>query len=365
MSEVRYSVNGKYFKDFGTYISSSEGLFDALKRKPVNTYDWAEYHGSSPDLSNPKFEQREITLKGFVTGANWEIMKSNFDSIISEFHKAGTQRLLIEPFGLKPLPYEVCMIDEVKLQKEFKNGQMVGTFTLKLIEPNPIKKVLYLTGDALNLAYNSSTETEIFYGNGLKETAKGNVSLSNKTLANRFVSEYAFEGRNFLKNSDFKENINFWAPNSTGEVLAWSSSEKAIDINNGGTGGAFYQPVNYEASQYTVSFDVKPYFQSGTPPWIIRLWVGGNFKDVAIHTSNEYKRYSVVIDVTNAGAGTFVIQALNGDQRLYFKKIKLEKGAVATPYSVAPEEEKFIIIAGNVEEITDLTTNAEVLWDKL
>lgn len=182
MNEVRYSVNGKYFKDFGTYISSSEGLFDALKRKPVNTYDWAEYHGSSPDLANPRFEQREITLKGFVTGSNWEVMKSNFDAIVSEFQKAGTQRLLIEPFGLKPLPYEVCMIDEVRLQKEFKNGKMVGLFTLKLIEPNPIKKVLSFTGTALNLSYNSPTETEIFYGNGTKDTVPGDAAMTGKPL---------------------------------------------------------------------------------------------------------------------------------------------------------------------------------------
>ena len=74
-------------------------------------------------------------------------------------------------------------------------------------------------------------------------------------------------GRNLALNSDFQENINFWSPNGTGEVLAWSSSEKAIDIKNGGTGGAFYQYVNYEAAQYTISFDVKPYFQSGTPPF--------------------------------------------------------------------------------------------------
>ena len=145
-------------------------------------------------------------------------------------------------------------------------------------------------------------------------------------------------GRNLLKNSDFQENINFWNPNGTGEVFTWSSSEKAINIQNGGTGGAFYQYINYEAAQYTISFDVKPYFQSGVPPWVIRVWAGGNYKDIEIHSTNEYKRYSVVIDVTNAGLSTFVIQPFNGDQRLYFKKIKLEKGNKATDWTPAPED---------------------------
>ena len=178
MGEVRYSINGKYFKDYGVYISSSDGLFDALKRKKVNTYDWAEYHGSSLDLSSPKFEQREITLKGFVVGDNWVSMKFRFDTIISELQKAGTQRLLIEPFGFKPLPYEVYMEDSSELQKTFSDGKMVGIFTLKLIEPNPIKKVLRVNGNMLHLSYNSKFETEISYGNGEKDIAYSNASLS-------------------------------------------------------------------------------------------------------------------------------------------------------------------------------------------
>ena len=178
MGEVKYSINGKYFKDYGVYISSSDGLFDALKRKKVNTYDWAEYHGQSVDLSSPKFEAREITLKGFVVGDNWVSMKFRFDTIISELQKAGTQRLLIEPFGFKPLPYEVYMEDSSELQKTFSDGKMVGIFTLKLIEPNPIKKVLRVNGNMLRLSYNSNTETEISYGNGKKDIAYSNASLS-------------------------------------------------------------------------------------------------------------------------------------------------------------------------------------------
>lgn len=183
MSEVKYSVNGVNFKQNNVIISDSEGLFDALDRKKIASYDWAEYHGSSPDLSAPRYEARKITLKGFVTGANWEVMKSNFDKILSEFQKPGTQRLLIEPFGLKALPYEVYLEDGGALDKKFKEGQMIGFFTLKLIEPNPIKKVFSFTGTALNLSYTSPAETEIFYGDGTKDTVPGNASMTSKPLA--------------------------------------------------------------------------------------------------------------------------------------------------------------------------------------
>lgn len=183
MGEVKYSINGKYFKDYGIYVSSSLGLLDALKRKPIKTYNWQEYHGESLDLSNPKFEAREIVLNCFVKGNNYQEMFENFRNVVlSEFQKSGTQRLLVEPFGYKALPYEVYMIDEVKIIKEFSESTSIGVFSIKLIEPNPIKKVLFLSGTSLNLSYNSSKETEIFYGNGTKDIVKTNASFSGKVL---------------------------------------------------------------------------------------------------------------------------------------------------------------------------------------
>ena len=365
MSEVRYSVNGKYFKDFGICVSDSDGLFDALKRKPVNTYDWAEYHGSSPDLSNPKFEQREITLKAFVTGSNWEAMKSNFDAIVSEFQKAGTQRLLIEPFGLKSLPYEVCMIDEVKLQKEFKNGQMVGTFTLKLIEPNPIKKVLYFTGDTLNLSYNSQKETEIFYGNGLKETAKGNVSLSGKTLANRVLSGYNFEGRNLILKSDFTKIDNLFGifVVNGGNV---TPTPDGLHFEMREYGHGVYGSVSglQVGKEYVLSVWTKAVYQDNTS---VQLgFNNGTQKVINLPTNgSEYVKSSVVITPNSETDHIIFYNGQAGANLFLLKYVKLEQGNKATDWTPAPEDEKFIIIAGNVEEITNLTTNATVLWEKL
>ena len=46
-------------------------------------------------------------------------------------------------------------------------------------------------------------------------------------------------------------------------------------------------------------------------------------------------------------------------------EVKVEKGNKATDWTPAPEDEKYIIIAGDIDEITNLTTNANVLWEKL
>lgn len=355
MGEVRYSVNGKYFRDWNVFVSDSEGLFDALKRKKVNSYQWAEYNGQSVDLSSPKYEAREITLKCFVVGDNWVAMKANFDALVSEFQKSGTQRLLIEPFGLKPLPYEVYMEDSSPLEKRFREGKMVGVFSLKLIEPNPIKMVLYLTGNSLNLAYNSPKETEIFYGNGLKETASGNVSLSGKTLANRVVSGYAFSGRNLVLNSEFILDT------TTPTTNYWLGMLKITDTIKQG-------------ESVVLSFDIQTVAGLSASYWFDSTAIGFTENFNSNYVSETKRVVKVLTAATDIPAGTEIniynfswasSEENRWNNRAKITKLKIEKGASATPYSAAPEEEKYIIIAGNVEEITDLTTNADVLWEKL
>lgn len=184
---VIYSINGKFFTDFGIYVSESKGLVDALKRRRPKAYTWAEYHGISVDLSRPKFEAREITLNCFIIGENWDVLLNNFNAFRDEFANPDTQRLLIEPFGFKALPYQVYLSDEIDLQKKFAQGKMAATFSLKLIEPNPIKKVLYFEGGQFSLSYNSTTETEIFYSDLTKDIVPGNASLNGKTLPAGYI----------------------------------------------------------------------------------------------------------------------------------------------------------------------------------
>lgn len=69
MKEVKYLLNGKYFRDHKVFVSSSDGLFDELKPKKVDSYDWPEYNGQTIDISiKPIFEAREFELEGWVEG---------------------------------------------------------------------------------------------------------------------------------------------------------------------------------------------------------------------------------------------------------------------------------------------------------
>ena len=337
MGEVRYSINGKYFKDYGIYVSSSLGLLDALKRKPIKTYDWQEYHGESLDLTSPKFEAREIVLNCFIKGDNYQEMFDNFRNIVlSEFQKSGTQRLLVEPFGYKSLPFEVYLSDEVNIAKEFSESTSIGVFSIKLIEPNPIKKVLYLTENTLNLSYNSSKETEIFFVNGEKTTARGNVSLSGKTLANRVVSGYNFNGRNLITKLPKEKSYpatGFWEYFPLSEKL----KEGETYILNG----------NIENVGGFISIGLNNF--EGFNDYITSIPINTPF--VANYEMANRTHFSIA---NQTGVGTSI-----------FKSFKLEKGNKATDWSPAPEDEKYIVIAGDIDGITNLTTNATVLWEKL
>ena len=351
MGEVRYSINGKYFKDYGIYVSSSLGLLDALKRKPIKTYDWLEYHGESLDLSNPKFEAREIVLNCFIKGENYQQMFDNFRNVVlSEFQKSGTQRLLVEPFGYKALPFEVYLSDEVKIAKEFSESTSIGVFSIKLIEPNPIKKVLYTTSNTLNLSYNSSKETEIFFVNGEKTTARGNVSLSGKTLANRVVSGYAFSGRNLLLNT--KSDWQSFSGTAYGFVVFPKITSK---INE--------------------TFTARVFVRNSTSPTPITLEI--HELDSASQRIKTYSKQVVdgvaekTITTESTNIAFLEVNLFFGDDygtttyQYEYSKPKLEKGNKATDWTPAPEDEKYIIIAGDIDGITYLTTNATVLWEKL
>lgn len=78
---------------------------------------------------------------------------------------------------------------------------------------------------------------------------------------------------------------------------------------------------------------------------------------------NTWKRYDIETVFTNY---THIIIGFRGASlglvEFHYRNIKVGQNEVYTP---APEDEKYIIIAGNVDEISNLTTNADVLWEQL
>ena len=333
--EVRYSVNDKYFKDSNVCVSDSDGLFDALQRKKINTYDWAEYHGSAPDLSLVKFEQREIILKCFVIGDNWIQMKSNFDTIISEFQKTGTQRLLIEPFDMKALSYEVYLADDVKLEKTFKDGVMAGVFSLKLIEPNPLKKVFKTDLDIVDLSYLSQYETEIFWGDGTKNIFSGNVTQT--------------------------KDFHFPSYQSSGYSVVYQSAENPL----------YYQSEVFLSATKYYEFSVNVNNIANATLYVIGRKKNTNAYEVISESEEQLSAVSklkviALADLSKYGKIFFKVLAIGNEiPGLVMTNPRIERTEILGEWKNMIGKTKYIIVAGNIEEISSLTTNAEELWIKL
>lgn len=335
MAGIKCSVNGKNFKDFGIYVSKYDGLFDALKRKKVNSYDWTEYHGESLDLSNPKFEAREISLKCFVVGDNWLQMKTNFDTVVLEFQKAGTQRLLIEPFGEKPLPYEVFLYEDVNLNKDFNEGKMVGVFTLKLIEPNPIKTVFVTDLDIVNLSFLSGDESEIFWGDGTKNVFSGNCTVT--------------------------KDFHFPSYDASGYSIAYTSTENPLYFQ--------IETVNPRATSYEFSVGINNLSNA-------TLYVLGRNKITEV-----YEVIAVSIPIAEPKNILKVVEKvkLSNYGKLFFKVLvdglevpgieltnpRIEKAEMLGEWINMVGKTKYIVIAGNIEQLENVSSNAVELWTKL
>lgn len=137
-----YWLDGVDFKTYGVYVSDSEGVVSRPKLKSMASVSWDNYHGESVDLQHKFYEPREITLSCFIKADS----KNDFITKISAFEQLfdnpGTNRLMIDVHPIKPLIYEVYCKDEIAVSKKWNDALMVGTFKLKLIEPEPVKRIL-------------------------------------------------------------------------------------------------------------------------------------------------------------------------------------------------------------------------------
>lgn len=196
--DVEYYINEKNFKDFGVFVSSSSGLMGRLGRKASLESDWADYHGQVIDLARPKYKERTIELKCFIEGVSRTQFVQAVDRFMSEFDKPYTQRFKCEYDGrTMPLVYEVYVKDEVDVTKkwaEYHDDLMVGTFTLKMYEPEPVKRVLRWVAatekSKATITVTSNRMLDIFWGDG---KATYNVHGDNITLTHTYKGSGEYE----------------------------------------------------------------------------------------------------------------------------------------------------------------------------
>ena len=91
--------------------------------------------------------------------------------------------------GDKALVYEVICKDEVSLVPDFSHqNKCVGTFTLRLIEPEPVKRVLYGNGTC-SITIKSKSPVNIYWGDGTHAFGVSGNDVS-QTVSHSVSSNY-------------------------------------------------------------------------------------------------------------------------------------------------------------------------------
>lgn len=189
-SDIEYFIDGQNFKEFGVYVSESDGLFGRLALKDSLQVDWDTYHGIVRDKNHPRYKEREISLKCFIEADSRTKFVQWQKLFLEQFDGAGTHRLTVQYSGTaQPLVYEIFISDEVAISKtwgRYDEGLMVGTFTLKMTEDEPVKRVLRHIGSdnsSCTITISTTKKVNIYWGDG---THTYNVSGTNKTVTHKY-----------------------------------------------------------------------------------------------------------------------------------------------------------------------------------
>lgn len=142
-SKLEYYIDGVNLKDYGVRVEGSDGIIDGLVMKTPFTANYLDEHGEVIDLTRPRFEPREISLSCWIKGEGGYMDFTNkVTSLLAALRAPGTHRLMIDINPTKPLVYQVYCLNGPKIKKTWNEEKMIGTFTLNLREPEPVKRVL-------------------------------------------------------------------------------------------------------------------------------------------------------------------------------------------------------------------------------
>lgn len=190
-TSVQYLVDGVDFKDYGVYVSASDGILDRPKMKDPFTIASDYAHGERTFLNHKYLESRAITLSCFIKAAS----RSEFIAKVKAFESAwdakGTNRLVINVVRDKPLIYEVYVKDAIKIAKDWAEELMVGTFTLNLVEPEPVKRILkhYRNGEStkmISITITTRKDVNIYWGDG---SVTEDVYGMDKTITHEYLAD--------------------------------------------------------------------------------------------------------------------------------------------------------------------------------
>lgn len=220
VSQLEYYLNAVNFRDIGIRVESSTGVLDQPKLKTPSSIDWPDYHGKVVDLANKRYEEREITLNCWLKASGKIDFVERVNRLYDILRADGTARLMISIHPTKPLLYEVYAADGVAPSKRWHDDKMIGTFSLKLREPDPVKRVVRHqrindTSKQLTIALKSEKVVNIYWGDGsVTEDVYGD-----HTGTNALTHTYAENGVYYAVVAGVIEEVTDF---STNGIIVWN-----------------------------------------------------------------------------------------------------------------------------------------------
>lgn len=142
---ITYYLDGVSFTTYSVYVSATRGIVDLPKMKEPVRFSAQDLPGEYVDLSAPQFDVKEFSLDCWIQATSildfMTKVNTFFKALILPNSSTGTHRLQISIDSSSPLVYQVYCPDGAPVNARFSQHAQVGTFTLKLREPEPVKKI--------------------------------------------------------------------------------------------------------------------------------------------------------------------------------------------------------------------------------
>lgn len=162
--DIHYSLDGVDLGSYGIIVESSKGLFSKAAQKEVPQASWSDQDGNDAITSKALFKERTIELKCFAAKSSSSEFMTTIESLMQVLGQPETHRLRVSG-GSKPLVYQVYNPTEVGVTHEWLAGKLCGSFTLKLVEPEPVKMVIQAS-ESITITINSVNLLNIYWGDG-------------------------------------------------------------------------------------------------------------------------------------------------------------------------------------------------------
>ena len=166
MTDVTYSIDGKLFSNYSVYVSGTSGIVEKPEMKEPLSADYGAMNGVMYDLSAPRYKERKISVKCFIEAYGYDDFLTKMEGFLGLFMGAGLHTLVIDTGSGSPLVYAVFSRDVINPDKEWNDTHFVGTFTLNLVEPDPVKMVIRVSGSGASIGFSSDTPMNIYWGDG-------------------------------------------------------------------------------------------------------------------------------------------------------------------------------------------------------